>query len=176
MPGERSPVSIAESLAPEFEQEFVNTRLTLERAPEQQLDWGPHEKSMTLRGLVTHLANLPVWVHLVLTGDHFDLEPRDGESTRVPPAESLPAALALFDENVEKARAALRAADDASWHEMWSLRRGGDTVFALPRIAVFRSFVMNHIIHHRGQLTVYLRLLDAPVPAIYGPSADEGVI
>jgi uncharacterized damage-inducible protein DinB len=165
------PISAA--LLPEFEHEMAGTRRALERAPEARLDWGPHPKSMTLRGLVTHLANIPVWGHLVLAEDHFDLEPPGGESTRMTAAASVTEALARFDANVAKARAALQACSDEHWLSSWSLRSGGATLFTLPRVAVVRGMVMNHLIHHRGQLTVYLRLLDVPVPALYGPSADE---
>jgi hypothetical protein len=164
---------ITAALLPEFDREMDGLRRTLARAPEGKLDWGPHPKSMTLRGLVTHLSNLAVWGHLVVAEDHFDLAPADGKSTRVPPVQSAAAALETFDGNVAKSRKAIAGASDAHWQSPWSLRRGGEVVFAMPRIAAMRGMVMNHIIHHRGQLTVYLRLLDIPLPSLYGPSADE---
>jgi len=164
---------ITAAILPEFEHEMAGTRRALERAPEARLDWGPHPKSMTLRGLVTHLSNLPVWGHLVLAADHFDLEPPGGASTRVAPAGSVVEALARFDGNVAKSRAAIAGAADELWRSPWSLEHGGVVLFTMPRIAVMRGMVMNHLIHHRGQLTVYLRLLDVSVPALYGGSADE---
>ncbi|HMB69543.1 MAG TPA: DinB family protein, partial [bacterium] len=128
---------------------------------------------MTTGRLATHIANLPTWVGLTLGGDRFDMAPPGQDPPRAQPAESPDAAVETFDRNVAAARAALAAADDATMTGAWTLLAGGQTVFTMPRVAVLRSFVMNHVIHHRAQLTVYLRLCDVPVPALYGPSADE---
>ena len=166
-------MSISTAILPEFQHETANTRRTLERIPPPKLDWGPHEKSMTLRGLASHLANIPNWGHLVLEDDHFDLEPPGQESTRVAAAESLEEVFARFDSAVDRASGAISSASDSTWGEGWSLLTGGQTLFTMPRIQVMRSMVLNHLIHHRGQLTVYLRMCEVPVPALYGPSADE---
>lgn len=166
-------MSLSEMLLPEFDQEMANARKALERVPEGRSDWKPHEKSMTLGRLASHIAEIPTWGEMAFTADFVDVEP-PGE----PPRKGLSLAstreiLDLFDANVERARKALAAATDEAFGETWTLKRAGDTIFALPRLAVLRSMVLNHLIHHRGQLTVYLRLNDVPLPALYGPSADE---
>jgi len=166
-------MTIAESMLPEFDQEMANTRKTLERVPGDRMDWAPHERSMKAGALATHIANLPTWVGLTIAGDRFDVAPPGQEPPRAAPVASAAAAVETFDANVAAARAALVAADDATLAGPWTLLAGGQTVFTLPRAAVLRSFVLNHLIHHRAQLTVYLRLCGVPVPALYGPSADE---
>ena len=166
-------MALSEALLPEFEQEMANTRKTLERVPDDRFDWKPHEKSTPMGGLATHLANLPSWVVLSLKEDSFDLAP-PGEPPRLtPPAHSTGEVLEMFDRNVAAARAAIAGADDERLGQTWTLLRGAQPVMRLPRAAVLRSFVLNHMIHHRAQLGVYLRLNDLPVPAVYGPSADE---
>lgn len=164
---------ISATLLSEFDHECANTRKTLRRIPEDKLAWRPHPKSWTLIELATHLANLPTWVRHTLNEDALDLAPVDGSAPRVTPAHSREEVLARFDENVADARATIAATEDEKFLQPWSLLMGGKAVFTMPRVAVLRSFVMNHSIHHRGQLTVYLRLNDAPVPGLYGPSADE---
>ncbi len=161
------------SLLPEFDHEMTTTRKTLERVPDDKLDWKPHEKSMTMGSLATHLSNIPTWAMHAINGDSFDMAPKDGPPPRVQPANSRHEVLERFDESVRAARAAIEGASDENLMGSWSLLSGGHTVLTLPRIAVLRSFVMSHMIHHRGQLSVYLRLNDIPVPSIYGPSADE---
>lgn len=146
------------------------TRKLLERIPEDKLSWKPHPKSMSLGGLATHLANLPTWGGTILTDTSFDL------ATVPPNLEADPsraAVLSRFDDNMNRTRG-LMDKTDAEYVCMWSLKRGGREMFSLPRVAAFKSFVINHIIHHRGQMSVYLRLNDVPVPSIYGPTADEG--
>lgn len=165
---------ISEMLLPEFEHEMASTRKTLERVPEDKFDWKPHEKSMSLGGLSTHLANIPSWTAYTFNQDELDIAPVGAEPVRKDEAKSRTALLEVFDQNVASARAALTNAKDADWQGKWSLLHGGNPIFTLPRAAVMRGFVMNHLIHHRAQLGVYLRLLDVPVPSIYGPSADEG--
>ena len=164
---------IAQSMLPEFDQGMAQTRRTLERVPEDRMDWAPHGKSMTAGALATHIANLPTWVGMTLGADRFDMAPPGEKPPRAEPAESPAAAVETFDRNVTEARAALDAADDATLTAPWTLLSGGRTLFTMPRVAVLRSFFLNHLIHHRAQLTVYLRLCDVPVPALYGPSADE---
>ena len=167
-------MSISASLLPEFDLEMANTRKALERVPEDKLDWKPHEKSMSMGGLATHLANLPIWTVFTVNQDSLDLEPPGGESFRVEEKRSRREILEDFDKNVTAARDAVAGASDEELLKPWSLLKGGVTLMTLPKIVVLRSFVMNHVIHHRGQFTVYLRLNDVPVPSIYGPSADEG--
>lgn len=164
---------ISETLLPEFDMEMANTRKTLARVPDDKLDWKPHEKSTTMRGLTTHLANLVSWTVYTLDRDSLDVAPVGEEPFRVPPVNSTEEALETFDKNVAAARAALAGASDEDLMKPWSLLAGGKTIFTMPRIATLRSMVMNHTIHHRAQLGVYLRLNDVPVPSIYGPSADE---
>jgi uncharacterized damage-inducible protein DinB len=164
----------SEMILPEFENEMANTRKTLERVPDDKFAWKPHEKSMSLGGLSTHLANIPSWTVQTFDRDELDISPPGEEPFRLEEAKSRDALLEAFDKNVASARAALEAASDENWQGAWSLLAGGNKIFTLPRTAVMRGFVMNHLIHHRAQLGVYLRLLDVPVPSIYGPSADEG--
>ena len=166
-------MSISQSLLPEFDHEMANTRKVLERIPEGKLDWKAHEKSNTIGWVGAHLANIPGWTELTLTTDSLDIAPPGAEPYRTPTAESVKAILEQFDKNVTAGRAALVAARDEEFFKPWSLLSGGATVFTMPRMAVLRSFVINHMIHHRAHLCVYLRLNNVPVPALYGPSADE---
>ena len=160
---------IKDALLAEYDHEVATTRKLLERLPDEKLAWKPHVKSMSLGGLGTHLANLPTWTGNVLNEAFFDLD----TSTRSPERTSRADILAAFDENTARARGWMDKTD-AEYLARWALRRGGHEMFSMPRIAAFRSFVMSHLIHHRGQLSVYLRLNDIPVPPIYGPTADEG--
>lgn len=146
------------------------TRRLLERLPDDKLAWKPHDKSMTLAGLGTHLGNIPNWAARILNDSSFDL------ATTPPPLEARASCadiLAFFDQATKAARAFIDKTD-AEYLSRWTLLRGGQEIFSMPRIAAFRSFVLNHVIHHRGQLSVYLRLNNVPVPPIYGPTADEG--
>jgi uncharacterized damage-inducible protein DinB len=161
---------IKDGLLPEYDHEIATTRKLLERIPDGKLPWKPHVKSMSLGGLGTHLASLPLWAGTILNESFFDL------ATQPPqPAErgSRAEILGAFDENAARARVWMDKGD-AEYLGRWTLKRGGHEMFSMPRVAALRSFVLSHIIHHRGQLSVYLRLNDIPVPAIYGPSADEG--
>jgi len=167
-------MKLSEMLLPEFNHEMANTRKTLERVPEEKFGWKPHEKSTSLGGLATHLANIPSWTKNTFEHDELDIAPPGAPPFRLEEAKSRADLLEAFDKNVTSARAALEKASDESWQGSWSLLHGGNKIFTLPRAAVMRGFVMNHLIHHRAQLGVYLRLLDVPVPSIYGPSADEG--
>ncbi len=166
-------MALSQALLPEFDYEMANTRKTLARVPEDKFEWRPHEKSMTMAGLATHLSSLPSWVVRGLTLTELDIAP-GGVPLRAEPVKSVAEALENFDRNVADARAALAGATDEQLQQSWSLLSNGRTVMTIPRYSVVRSFVLNHLIHHRAQLGVYLRLNDVPVPSLYGPSADEG--
>jgi uncharacterized damage-inducible protein DinB len=163
-------MAIRDALLADFDHEMGTTRRLLDRLPDDRLSWKPHAKSMSLGGLATHLANLPHWGGIILNDASFDLA-----AAPPPPAEKTSRAeiLAAFDATCRDTRAAMDKSD-AEYQAPWTLKRDGQQIFSLPRVAAFRSFVLHHVIHHRGQLSVYLRLNDVPVPAIYGPSADEG--
>jgi len=162
--------NISQAILPEFDHEMANTRKSLERIPEDKLSFKPHTKSMTLGGLATHLATINHWAEAVFALESFDV------STAPPTVElkSRADVLTVFDKNTAAARKAIADSTDAHFMKPWTLKAGSNTVFTLPRVAVVRSFFLNHNIHHRAQLGVYLRLNDVPVPSIYGPSADEG--
>lgn len=166
-------MSIAASLLPEFDHEMAGTRRALGRVPAEHASWQPHEKSMALGRLATHITDLPHMVPSVVQCDELDLFPPGGEpferQTPLPPEQML----AVFDDYAAEARAMLAAATDEQLMQPWTLKSGGHVIFTLPRIAAYRTAVMNHLLHHRGQLTVYLRLTGVPVPGLYGPSADE---
>jgi uncharacterized damage-inducible protein DinB len=166
-------MSFAEELLPEFDQEMGITRRVLERLPEEHFAWRPHEKSWTLAELATHVGNLASWIVHTLEREELDVAPVGQPPLRATLVTSRAELLSAFDANVKAARAALLATDDARMRATWSLKAGGQALFTTPRRVVLRGFVMNHMVHHRAQLTVYLRLLDVPVPAVYGPSADE---
>jgi uncharacterized damage-inducible protein DinB len=161
-------MSIANALLPEFDHEMHTTRTLLERVPAERIDFKPHEKSTTLGNLALHVANLANWTVLTLEHPDFDLAAPQTRRTFV----STEKLLADFDALLAKARATLAAASDESLGEPWTLRSGDHTVFTMPRVGVLRSFVVNHMIHHRGQLSVYLRMNDVPLPEMYGPTAD----
>jgi uncharacterized damage-inducible protein DinB len=167
-------MGLSEMLLPEFDQEMGNTRKVLERLPDDKWSWKPHPKSWALGGLATHLANLPNWIGYTVDQDSLDIAPVGQPAYQEPEAPNRKAALERFDTNVKAGRAKIAGASDQTLLGNWTLLAGGKSVFTLPKIAVLRSFVMNHIIHHRAQMGVYLRLNDVPVPSIYGPSADEG--
>ncbi len=157
----------AQALIPEFDQEMATGRRLLERVPSDKGTWKPHPKSFPLGHLAQLVAGMPGWQTLTLNNDKLDLSA--GVSYTFEPTEKL---LEVFDRNVREAREALNAAPDANWNDPWSLTMGERVLMTLPRGVVVRQNI-NHFIHHRGQLTVYLRLLDVPIPMIYGPTADE---
>jgi len=163
-------MALKDTLLSEFDHEMGTTRRLLERIPEAQIGWKPHEKSMTLGGLGTHLSNLPNWGTTILSDSSYDLA---AGPPNLQPAATRGEILSNFDTAVAKTRAAMDKTD-AELSAQWKLTRGDQEMFSLPRSAAFRMFVLHHIIHHRGQLSVYLRLNNVPVPAIYGPTADEG--
>jgi uncharacterized damage-inducible protein DinB len=166
-------MSIAESVLPEFDNEMATTRVMLARAPEDKAGWKPHPKSYSLGDLVTHLANLPSWTPLTLNETELDLNPPGGPAWTPPTYQGREACLATFDRNVSQARECIAKTSDAEFLVPWTLKSGGQVAFSLPRVVVLRSFVLNHVIHHRGQLSVYLRLNEVPLPSVYGPTADE---
>jgi uncharacterized damage-inducible protein DinB len=163
----------AEAILPEFDQEMANTRKVLERVPDDKLEWQPHPKSHTIGWNANHLANLPDWLVHTITTSSLDIAPVGGEPYQMPKLASRAEILAVFDRNVAAAREALTKATDQDMGGMWTLARAGTAIFTMPRSAVVRSVVLNHIIHHRAILCVYLRLNDVPVPGMYGPSGDE---
>jgi uncharacterized damage-inducible protein DinB len=166
-------MGLSDSLLPEFDYEMASTRKTLERVPDDKSDWKPHEKSTTMGGLSTHLANIPMWSIYTVEQDSLDLMPGGTPLPGAEQAKSQAELLSVFDANVAKARAAIAGASDAQFFKPWTLLSNGRTLMTMPKIAILRGFIMNHMIHHRAQLGVYLRLNDIPVPAVYGPSADE---
>lgn len=165
---------IVAALLPEFDHEMTGTRTALQRVPADRVAWQPHEKSMSLGRLATHIAEIPHFVQSVVNDEELDLHPVGGEpferETPVTPGEPL---LAFFDEYVKEARAMLAGAQDERLMQPWTLKSAGHTLLTMPRVSALRGLVMNHLMHHRGQLTVYLRLVGVPVPGLYGPSADE---
>ena len=165
-------MAIKDGLLAEFDHEMGTTRKLLDRVPADdvaRLKWKPHSKSMSLGGLCTHLANLPNWGATILSDASFDLA---SAPPTIEEKQSRAEILGLFEETTRRTRMAMDKTD-AELMAPWSLRRGGQEMFTMPRVAAFRTFVLYHTVHHRGQLSVYLRLNDIPVPSIYGPSADE---
>jgi len=169
-------MSIAQSLLPEFDHEMGQTRRMLERIPEDQLNFKPDPRSMTLARLAGHLGEMPLWALTTLDRTELDVTPSESSQFEALVATSRQQLLAAFDKNVAGARAAVAAASDQDLLTPWSLISSGKVRFTMPRVAVLRGMVMNHMVHHRGQLTVYFRLTGIPVPALYGPSADEGTL
>jgi uncharacterized damage-inducible protein DinB len=166
-------MAINQALLGEFDHEMASARKSIERVPDDKFDWKPHSKSMTMGGLASHIAMIPSWAKMTLETPQFDVNPPGGEPVQQPKLKTRAEVLAFFDQGVPAARAAIAAASDETMMQPWTLLSGGKTVFSMPRVAVLRSMIMNHMIHHRAQLGVYLRMNDIPVPAIYGPSADE---
>ncbi|MEO7359439.1 MAG: DinB family protein [Gemmatimonadaceae bacterium] len=160
---------IVEMLQGEFTNEAAQTRKVLERIPFDKVDYKPHEKSMTLGKLAGHVADLTGWTGLVMTATELDL----GGGYVTPPFSSIEELLSMFDTHVEATKAALMAANDEELGVNWTLRAGSHVIMTMPRGQIVRGMCFNHIVHHRGQLTVYLRLIGVPVPGLYGPSADE---
>ncbi|HXW06200.1 MAG TPA: DinB family protein [Vicinamibacterales bacterium] len=165
-------MALADALIPEFDHEMGTTRRLLDRVPEAEFGWKPHERSMTLGQLAGHLASIPMWCSATLRDTSVDLAAM-GDAARPKPPTSRAALLRDYDAQVAAARALLAKSLDPELLVPWTLRSGDQVFFTMPRISAIRSFVMNHMIHHRGQLSVYLRLKDVPVPPIYGPTADE---
>jgi len=161
---------INDALLPEYDREIALTRRVLEQITDTHLTWRPHETSCTVGRLASHLADLPAWSLTILEHASFDLESFPHERTD---ATSCAGVLEAFDRNAATARAALATRTDGEYLARWTFRKEGRNVFSLPKAAVIRTMVMNHMIHHRGELTVYLRLLGLPVLALYGPGEDD---
>jgi uncharacterized damage-inducible protein DinB len=163
---------IRDQLLPEFDQEIAATRRLVALVPDARFAWRPHPRSWTVGELATHLANIPTWLGGTLRTSELDLAPPGGPAYTPPRAASTREVLEQLDRSAADARAALAAVSDADLAQPWTLKKGGAALFTLPRLASLRSFVLSHLVHHRGQLTVYLRLLDVPLPSTYGPTAD----
>ena len=163
-------MELNKQLIAELQMEAANTRKMLERIPLEKGDYKPHEKSMTLGRLATHVAELAGWVAFTMDQDGLDFSKMEYKPVIAQTTEEL---LAIHDENVAKATKSLENASPADFGNMWTLRNGETVHFSLPKAAVVRSFAFSHLYHHRGQLSVYLRLLDVPVPGMYGPTADD---
>ena len=162
------PINI--DLLAELKHEAGNTRKMIERVPTDKLEWRPHEKSMTIGKLATHIADIPIWFSRILNADEFDFATAVFKQDV---KENTAAIFEFFDERLESAITILESATDETLNALWTLRRGDHIYFQLPRKVTLRNFSYNHVYHHRGQLSVYLRLLDIAVPGMYGPSADE---
>lgn len=161
------------ALIAELKHEAINTRTMIERVPSDKLEWRPHEKSMTIGRIATHIAEIPVWFGRIISADEFDFATAVfNRETK----ENTEAILQLFDERLEEAVRLLESASDEILNALWTLRRGDYIFLHLPRKVNLRNFAYNHVYHHRGQLSVYLRLLDVAVPGMYGPSADEAKV
>lgn len=160
-------MSISEKLLPEFDQEMAATRRVLERVPSDKADWKPHPKSFSMAHLAQLLSWMPGWITNAVQQTALELGSFGGYSNK-----KTDELLTAFDMHVKEARAAIAAAKDSDYDVMWSLKRGPMVLMSLPRGAVVRQTI-SHLSHHRGQMTVYLRLNDIPVPSIYGPTADE---
>jgi uncharacterized damage-inducible protein DinB len=159
----------SENLLPEFDEEMKNTRKILECVPDGKFDYQPHPKSMSLGRLATHVAEVPSWTAFTLDSDVFDMPPDFKPRLATSRAELL----SIFDKSVADARPKIIAATDEDWQKIWTFKFAGKTVMSMPKSVVMRSTIMNHLIHHRAQLGVFLRLNEVAIPGMYGPSADE---
>ena len=162
-------MAIVDALLPEFDHEMGTTRKLLERVPDDKFDWKPHPKSYSLGALATHVATIVMWGSITM--NQSEIDPSTAPPRELPASRA--ALLEMFDANVAETRKALAGRADAEFMAPWTLKNKGQTVFTMPKAAVWRGFVMNHHIHHRAQLSVYLRLNNVPLPSMYGPSADE---
>jgi uncharacterized damage-inducible protein DinB len=161
-------MTTSETLLRQFDPEMVSTRKILECVPGDRFAWKPHEKSMTLGRLASHVAEMPQWAFMTVNLDKLDLAPDSKGFLASSEAELMEA----FDNNVSGAREAIAGASEEHLEKNWSLLFQGAQILSMPRIYILRNTVISHLIHHRGQLSVYLRLLDVPIPGMYGPSAD----
>lgn len=163
-------MTIIDSLIREFENEARTTRKHFERLPSDKLDWRPHEKSFTAGGLASHIVECISWADSIFTLDEFDFDPATYKPYQAASADDL---LKTFDDKVASCRQVLEGVNEETITQPWRLKMMGQLMFEKPRADVFRDFTLSHVIHHRGQFSVYLRLLNVPVPGSYGPSADE---
>lgn len=165
-------MSLSATLVQQFDFIIEKTRLHLASIPDDRLDWKPHEKSYSIGELGSHIANLPQWVMATIGMDEFDISPVDGPPPPQPQYGSSAQIVAALDENAGAAREMIAATSDEGLMRTWTMLVAGEEKFSLPKIAVLRTFVLDHLIHHRAQLTVYLRMLDVPVQQTFGPTAD----
>ena len=161
---------IKQAMINEIKHEGAQTKKLLERVPFDKFDWSPHEKSMKLGRLAVHVAEIPRWSSRILSAPEFDFTKAEYKQAEVQSTEEL---VQLSENNIQKALDDFNAAKDEDLMASWTFRRGEHVIFTLPRAAAIRTLAMNHLLHHRGQLSVYLRLLHIPIPGMYGPSADE---
>jgi uncharacterized damage-inducible protein DinB len=166
-------MNIAQTLLPEYDHEMAGCRKELERVPDGRFDYKPHVKSMTLGQLANHMATIPGWLTTTMRDTELEFNDPKVKASMPAPVGTRDALLALFDRSAATGREILAAVPDREFSVTWTGKSDGKVVLAMPRIAVYRGFIMSHLIHHRAQLGVYLRMLDVPVPSIYGPSADE---
>ena len=166
-------MTYAETILPEFDHEMASTREVLARIPDDKLDWRAQPKFNTIGWNANHVADLAGWVKMAITTDSLDVAPVDGPRYQSPKLTSVREILDLFDRNVADARVAIAEANCDEMGKPWSLLQGGQPILTMPRAAVVRSFVLNHMIHHRAHLCVYLRLNDVSLPGMYGPSGDK---
>lgn len=166
-------MTYAEQILPEFDQEMASTRKLLAGIPDDKLSWKAHEKLNSIGWNACHVAEIPGWVEGTIHGTSFDFSPPGGPAYETPNLSSTKEILEMFDKNVAAARAALASAKDEEMGVMWTLLFNGEKVFTMPRVAVIRGFVMNHLIHHRAHLCAYMRMIDLPVPGMYGPGGSE---
>lgn len=167
-------MTLIERLVAEYDNEMQITRKSLERAPEAKFGWKPHPKSPTLGWLVGFLALLPAWVGTTFNQDSLDLAPPGAKQAPPPPPTTIKEVLATFDRNVTAGRAVLAGVSESQLDQPWQLLMGGKVLLTASRYEILRQSVINHLVHHRAQLGVCYRLLDVPVPMVYGPTADEG--
>jgi uncharacterized damage-inducible protein DinB len=175
IPRKETVMTIGQMMLAEFDEEMKNTRKVLERVPDEKWNWKPHEKSGTTGWLASHVGTVPGWITMTINTDELDYAPVNGPGYEPPKITNRKELLAAFDKESAEARAALAGVSDADMMKGWKLLAGGKEIFTLPKIACIRGMCMNHMIHHRAQLTVYFRLMGVPVPGLYGPSADEGM-
>lgn len=162
---------IIKSLTNEYSHECASTRKLLEKTPMDKLSWKPHDKSLSMEQLATHVAEIPEWVVITLEQSELDFEATPYQEKKI---KTLTDLLKIHDDATASALKAIQnTTAEILKNEKWTMRNGAQIYFTMPKIAVLRSFAFNHIYHHRGQLTVYLRLLDIPVPGMYGPTADD---
>jgi uncharacterized damage-inducible protein DinB len=166
-------LSISETFLPKFDHEMQVTRSCLANVPTDKMAWKPHPKSMTMGHLASHIADMVSWTDGIISDDEFDIAPPGKAPRQVKDAETTEDLLAMFDKAVASAHDAIAGASDETLRGTWTFKYAGNVVVAMPRISNLHAFIVSHIIHHRGQLSVYLRLNDIPVPSIYGPSADS---
>jgi uncharacterized damage-inducible protein DinB len=166
-------MALKDAILAEFDQEMGTTRKVLNHIPDDQFEFRPHPKSWTMAELGSHVCNIPFWGSLTLESEEFDYAPVGAPPPKTPLAGSKKELIETFETNVAAMRSALNGASDEDLMKSWTLLVGGHKLFTRPRMEVLRAFVMNHHIHHRAQLSVYLRLSGGTVPAMYGPSADE---